>query len=214
MNDVKKEYVRVEQNNTDSVFQELIKQEEAAIVEGLNEITGPLLELDRPVSKVPVGYFKSDFVTKFEDMITNDKIDEETSRKWLKIAGGGHMPVDLINEEGNVVDRVPALFNDIPILNTEENNAIRERTMVIALEGETNGVKHPLYNTDEELKTHLNSIEDKLTNAVINHAPNIERAAAFKDIVSKYSNKLTPEEIKDKLETAPVAGPTVEYVID
>lgn len=208
----KKEYIRVEKQ-AQEVFEDIIKKEEVAIVEELKDITAPLLELDRPVSKVPVGYFKSDFVNKFEDMITTDTVDEEVSRKWLKIAGGGHMPVDLINENGVVVDRVPALFNDIPILDNAENNAIRERTMVIVLDGESNGTTHPLYNSDAELKGHLDNIESTLTNAVVNHAPNIERAAAFKEIVSKYSNRLTVDEIKDKV-NAPVSGPIEEFEID
>lgn len=192
-------------------FAKVEQAQQKAIEEKLDEVLKPLNALTKSEkSRVPVEYFRSTFASKFQDMIDNKKPDEKVVRSWLKIAGGGHREVDLIDNEGTVIDTVPKILNDIPPLSEIENRNVKTMAQTIVLDGENqNGSVN--FFAEAEARHHLSGMGKVLSAAVLAYQPNIDNAIAFKKIVTKYSNKLTEEEIDEKINNKEEA---IQYIID
>lgn len=184
-----------------------------AIDEKLSEVLEPLKALDKAEnSKVPVEYFRSTFASKFQNMIDEKKSDEKTIRGWLKIAGGGDKEVDLIDNDGNIVDTIPRLLGEIPPLGEVENRKVKTMAQMVVLDGENqNGSVN--FFAEEETRQNLSSIGVALSKAVLTYEPNIENSRKFKEIVNKYSNKLSDEQIQEKIDNVEATKVT-EYIID
>lgn len=185
----------------------------AAIDAKLDEVLGPLKDLDKiDKSKVPVEYFRSTFASKFQTMIDEKKSDEKVIRSWLKIAGGGDKEVDLIDDEGNIVDTVPRLLGEIPPLSELDNRKVKTMAQMVVLDGENqNGSVN--FFAEEEARQNLSGIGVTLSKAVLAYEPNIENSKKFKEVISKYSNKLSDEKIQEKIENKEL-GQVKEYIID
>ncbi len=71
----------------------------------------------------------------------------------------------------------------------------------------------PMILLEQEARENLSGMGKILMEATLNHAPNIENAKKFKEVVNKYSPRLTKEEIKEKLEE-PLDKKYDKYIID
>ena len=160
-------------------------------VQALNSLE----EVDK--SKIPVGYFKSNFANSFQDMIDKNEANEEVVIDWLKISGGGHREVDLINDSNEVVDTVPAVFNHTPPLSPEDNTAAKEMTQAMLLTGEEGDSFHPLLDLENDKIEYLSAIGQKLGTGILSSEENALNSQKFKQIVNKYSNKLDNNNLED-----------------
>lgn len=71
----------------------------------------PMLEKENR-KKFPAELFRMDFLSVFKGEKTNKEIEEGNYMSiWIAIAGGPHLPVDLIDDSGTIVAIVPALIN-------------------------------------------------------------------------------------------------------
>lgn len=194
-------------------FEKIEAAQMKSINEKLDAVLEPLKAMDEQAkSRVPVEYFRSTFAPKFQTMIDEKKTDEKTIRGWLKIAGGGDKEVDLIDDDGNVVDTIPRVLGEIPVLSEIENRKVKTMAQMVVLDGENqNGSVN--FFAEEETRQNLSGIGVTLAKAVLNHKPNIENSKKFKEIVNKYSNKLSDEQIQEKIESKETAKVT-EYIID
>lgn len=169
---------------------ELNKAAEEA-VKGLESLG----EVDK--SKIPAGYFKSNFADNFQEMIDKNEANEEVVIDWLKIAGGGHREVDLIDDKGVVVDTVPAIFNHTPPLSPEDNTAAKEMTQAMLLVGEEGDSFHPLLDLENDKIEYLSAIGQKLGTGILASEENALNSQKFKKVVGKYSNKLNSKELEE-----------------
>lgn len=194
-------------------FEKVEQAQMAAINEKLDAVLTPLKQLEElEKSKVPAEYFRSTFASKFQNMIDEKKSDEKTIRSWLKIAGGGDKEVDLIDDEGNIVDTIPRLLGEIPPLSEVENRKVKTMAQMIVLDGENqNGSVN--FFAEEEARQNLSGIGITLSKAVLSYGPNIENSKKFKEVVKKYSNKLSDETIQEKIDDVNTEKIT-EYIID
>lgn len=195
-------------------FAKLEEAQKKAMEEKIDDVLEPLKALEEmEKSKVPVEYFRSTFANKFQDMIDNKTSDEKTVRSWLKIAGGGQRDVDLIDDEGKVVDTVPRILSEIPPLEEIDNRKVKTMAQMVVLDSENqNGSVN--FFADAENRQHLSGIGLAISKAVLTYEPNIVKAAEFRNIVSKYSNKLTDEQIQEKVESTKPVVDEIEYIID
>ena len=181
----------------------------AEAVKGLENLE----EVDK--SKIPAGYFKSNFADPFQEMIDKNEANEEVVIDWLKIAGGGHREVDLIDDKGIVVDTVPAIFNHTPPLSPEDNADAKEMTQAMLLVGEEGDSFHPLLDLENDKIEYLSAIGQKLGAGILASEDNARNSQEFKKIVSKYSNKLNTEELEDlKAEDKTKKVEELEFDID
>ena len=157
-------------------------------LEGLEEVSK---------SKIPAGYFKSNFADSFQEMIDKNEANEEVVINWLKIAGGGHREVLLTDDKNEVVDTVPAIFNHTPPLSAEDNAAAKEMTQAMLLVGEEGDSFHPLLDLENDKLEYLSAIGEKLGANILASEENALNSQKFKQVVGKYSNKLSEEELKD-----------------
>ena len=194
-------------------FAKIEAAQKIAIDERLSEMLEPLKKMEEAEkSKVPVEYFRTTFASKFQSMIDEKKSDEKTIRSWLKIAGGGDKEVDLIDDSGNIVDTIPRLLGEIPPLEETENRKVKTMAQMVVLDGENqNGSVN--FFAEEEARQNLSGIGVAIAKAVLTYEPNIENSKKFKEVVSKYSNKLTDEKINEKIEDTNSAKVT-QYIID
>lgn len=87
----------------------------------------PKLELEN--KKFPAKLFEKDFLRLFTGQITEDEAKANNAiAVWIAIAGSPHMPVDLVDEENNVVAKVPALFNSEKFI---KNNSDADRGVFV-----------------------------------------------------------------------------------
>lgn len=193
-------------------FAHIDAAEKKRIDEKIDEVTAPFKdEEDKAKSKIPVEYFSVAFAGKFQDMVETGVNNEATMREWLKISGGPTREVELIDNTGKVVDVVPKLVNEIPTLDEKSNKKVKLMAQTIILEKEEANV--PMILLEQEARENLSGMGKILMEATLNHAPNIENAKKFKEVVNKYSPRLTKEEIKEKLEE-PLNKKYDKYIID
>ena len=193
-------------------FAHIDAAEKKRIDEKIDEVTAPFKdEEDKAKSKIPVEYFSVAFAGKFQDMVETGVNNEATMREWLKISGGPTREVELIDNTGKVVDVVPKLVNEIPTLDEKINKKVKLMAQTIILEKEESNV--PMILLEQEARENLSGMGKILMEATLNHAPNIENAKKFKEVVNKYSPRLTKEEIKEKLEE-PLNKKYDKYIID
>lgn len=193
-------------------FAHIEEAEMKKINEKLDEVIAPFKEEEEKAkSKVPAEYFSTAFAGKFQEMVESGVNDEKVIRDWLKISGGPSREVDLIDKHGNIVDVVPKLVNEIPTLDEKNNKRVKLMAQTIILEKEEANM--PMILLEREAIENLSSMGKILMDATLAHKPNIENAKKFKEVVSKYSPKLSKEEIKEKLET-PNEVNYSKYIID
>lgn len=193
-------------------FKDIEEKEMKKIDEKLDEVLDPFRKEDEKMkSKIPVEYFSVAFAGKFQEMINTETSDEKTVRKWLQISGGPSREVDLIDNTGKVVDTVPKLVNEIPTLEEKDNNKVKLMAQTIILEKEEANV--PAILLEKEERENLSNMGKILMDATLKHQPNIDNANKFREIVNKYSPKLSEDEIKDKLEE-PETKKLTKYIID
>ena len=187
---------------------ELNKAAEEAVA-GLNNLD------EQEKSSIPAGYFKSNFADSFQDMIEKNAADETVVRDWLKIAGGGHREVTLTNDVGEIVDIVPPIFGKTPPLNEADNTMAKEMTQAMLLTGEEGDSFHPLLDLENDKQEYLSAIGHKLGEGILSDEENAKNSIAFKTVVSKYSNKLSEEDISTITKDDNVKkNENIEFIID
>ena len=193
-------------------FKDIEEKEMKKIEEKIDDVLEPFRKEDEKTkSKIPAEYFSVAFAGKFQDMIDNETSDEKIVRKWLQISGGPSREVDLIDNTGKVVDTVPKLVNEIPTLEEKDNNRVKLMAQTIILEKEEANV--PAILLEKEERENLSNMGKILMDATLKHQPNIDNANKFREIVNKYSPKLSEDEIKEKLEE-PETKKLTKYIID
>lgn len=172
-----------------------------------------LEELDK--SRIPAGYFKSNFADSFQEMIDKNEANEEVVIDWLKIAGGGHREVLLVDDKNEVIDTVPAIFNNTPPLSPEDNSEAKEMTQAMLLAGEDGDSFHPLLDAEKDKLEYLSAIGEKLGAGILASEENALNSQKFKQVVGKYSNKLNTKELEDlKVDSKVKKVEEIEYDID
>lgn len=172
-----------------------------------------LEEVDK--SRIPAGYFKSNFADSFQEMIDKNEANEEVVIDWLKIAGGGHREVLLVDDKNEVVDTVPAIFNHTPPLSPQDNSDAKEMTQAMLLAGEEGDSFHPTLDTERDKLEYLAAIGEKLGAGILASEENAINSQKFKQVVGKYSNKLNTQELEDlKVNDKVKKVEEIEYDID
>lgn len=152
---------------------------------------------DQVKSQIPVAYFKSQFANQFQEMIDTNTAKEEVVIDWLKIAGGGHREVELTNDKKEVVDVVPPIINNTPAFSSKENKTAKEMTQAMLLYGDNGDSFHPGLDAEGEKREYLAAIGGNLSQKILTDETNIANATKFKQVVQKYSNKLSDEDLEN-----------------
>ena len=84
--------------------------------------------VEREINKMPESVFKEFFLPYFngEEEITNDN---HIIAKWVEFSGGVYNPVDIVDNSGEIITRIPQLIKNSDT-NRDKSNSIDYSTIV------------------------------------------------------------------------------------